>query len=247
MSNNYFACNLYWLIENKIIGSTLNNYKPVTDNYKYIEGLISLYFKSTGKDKFEQDSDIDEFVKWVTEYRKLTTRYAKFVMNHDVDLFSPSLAELDKSVVDSIVGRNAKVISESASTLNRLNSRLIQRDDKTYIDNFSTLIIPASKKIMTIITQNPYYINPKLDYSLIHREGYDINIGMYGFDDDINKDEKIDELRRIKEELGCGRLYIEEEGKDYYSLFKASHLPRKSKIKTNIYKNRGYIHKNRSV
>lgn len=232
MSTNYFQTNLYYIIENKIKGQTLGNYKPVSSSHNYIDGLHSLYANSIGKeDKFKSDQDIDDFVDWVAKYRNLTARYARFVKSHNIDLNDSRLAELDKSIIDSIVGRKAKIISEDASTLLRLNTKIVQKNKKTYIDNHSILIFPYNKNITKIITQNPYYSNPKLDYLMINKEGYDIYIGMYGYEDDKDKNKKIEMLDKLRHELGYGRLYIEKERDEYYSLFKAITTPRKSKVK----------------
>ena len=233
MSNEYFAANIYWLIETKVLKQLNQKKLPFAYSYEYIEGLYSLYRKSRGKGQaLKTDQAIDDFIDWIIEYRNLTEKYAMFVNSHNIDLNSKETAELNKSIMDSIVGIEARVISPYAYTLNREVSNIVQKDKHTYIDNFKTLVMPCDEDITTIITQNPYYINPNLNYNIMRKdEGYNIGIGVYGYEDDLDKEEKLESLKRLAKELGYGRLYTEEEGKSYFSLFKAVGTPKDSKIK----------------
>lgn len=167
-------------------------------NKKYLLELYNQYKNSTGMK--DDNINFSDFENWLYRYNYLIDEYMDYEEEYGYKLDSPTLAEVDKGYMDSIAFDPMIIISPYADTFFLKPSKLVRLDDQTLIMIDGELLKPEG--IDTFITQNPY--NPLLIQSwdkMHYADGFNIGVGVYGYLDDKDKDDKLKMLADLYESL----------------------------------------------
>lgn len=177
----------------------INRRKISIDYFRY---LLKKYCLNNGIIYNKNNISPEEFITWVNEYKKTTKEYADFLTSYDIDLNSPSLAEVGKGMIDSIIGPEAIEVSDFSESLKR--PKIILKDAK------KGLIIQEDKRILTLddldikrlITQNPNGYSEIDDFvTLAKRLNENITFGVYGSFSDKDIEEKNNMIKKLLESI----------------------------------------------
>jgi len=182
----------------------------------YYNKLFETFLAKYGT-KYSEEIDYilkEEFYDWISDYKKLTNEYKLYLKNYiGIDLNNPFLAELDKGYADTVIEKNALMISPYAYT-NFLKNYSMRLDKNNKI-----ILLNPDKKIYNnidiVISHNPYTKKTIDKIKKIALE-YNIILGMYGNLYDQDKTEKINSLKILLNEIKDGEIDYNEKDDNYF-------------------------------
>jgi len=188
---------------------------------KYILLLYKQYCDSIGKqyDKFNILTDT-EFIAYVSLLTKRTIDYGNYLNHLGLYFNSETTIELNKGKYDSLGKELVTIVSPFAETLNCQNSELL------FYDSNPIVIIGTSvfsiDNCDLFMTHNPTVRHSISDIALLHNNGENVCIGIYGKISDKDRDAKLQMLEDCATKMSDGiGFYYDTEGDNYYSCIKS--------------------------
>ena len=186
------------------------------------------------------DEFLSEFYEWIIEYKKIGDEYLEFLNYLDFNYEDSRCVEFGKGKFDSLViPFKTKIITKDKSIKGVNQDRIINGSLKVCYsepllieDNKVDILSNKVFDIHTFITQNPTSVNKILGLEDLHNSGfYNIILGIYGNNNDKNKNDKINLLKKIKERLN------DLDYKDEYASFNGNYYYAIGSLRKRLYKN----------
>lgn len=215
---------------------TVNAFKP--DNYT--ENLLQQFQNAYGihlnniNDLFTP-TFFNSFDRWLIDREQAGTEYISLLDRLGLDFDSVNCIEFGKGQCDSVVKMcNTRIITPYTEGLEHFNKRVLKIDNYYAINGLFTIVTNDHYYVITgkkVMTQNVYSESELLGWESIHNYGDDIIVGAYGSVYDRDKEQKINELKKIKDKLE--KRYIEkyDVNGDTYCYVVASKTKKRKKIK----------------
>ena len=185
---------------------SINEYLNILiEQFKYANNLKKVDFNSS-----EFKSELDD---WMKKRKSIGNNYKEILDYMDLDYDYPTTVEIGKGFIDSVVLGNGKTTIITPYT-NRMDKRKGNTIIKGTIKSVSKYnrnksIAKEMPWFNNFMTQNPYINQDTEAFILMHESYlYDIILGVYGSTFDKDKKQKINQLKKIKENLE--RNYKEE-------------------------------------
>lgn len=192
----------------------------------YYHKLFSLFVKAKGikRKELKQNRNLltKEFYNWIPIYMEQSSEYRNYLINYmGLDLNDPYLMELDKGYIDSVIDKNAIMVSKYAFTKGNENSMLVF-DDRDNIMLMKNKGIYSIDNIDTIMTHNPYSLEEiKRVEKTINNFNKEIILGVYGNINDYDRKTKINHLKKVRDSIpNIEYDYNEKEDNYFYVLTK---------------------------
>lgn len=192
----------------------------------YYHKLFSLFLKAKGikRNELKQNRNLltKEFYNWIPIYMEQSSEYRNYLINYmGLDLNDPYLMELDKGYIDSVIDKNAIMVSNYAFTKGNENSMLVF-DDRDNIMMMKNKGIYSIDNIEMIMTHNPYSLEEiKRVEKTINNFNKKIILGVYGNINDYDRKTKINHLKKVRDSIpNIEYDYNEREDNYFYVLTK---------------------------
>ena len=182
-----------------------------------------------------------DFKNWLESRQKIGENYLKFLTSLNLNIDNPFCAEVGKTWYDSLVlPYRTSIMTPYTEGFNLKSSKVIPGKFEV-VSGLPFLERKDGKQLMipnvltsTYMTQNPYTSECIFDWEDLHNSGIArIIVGYYGNTFDKDKEEKLKQLKDLKEKL-IGQYFIEydELGDTYYSVVASCNSKTKVKTKT---------------
>ena len=192
----------------------------------YYHKLFSLFLKAKGikRNELKQNRNLltKEFYNWIPIYMEQSSEYRNYLINYmGLDLNDPYLMELDKGYIDSVIDKNAIMVSNYAFTKGNENSMLVF-DGRDNIMMMKNKGIYSIDNIEMIMTHNPYSLEEiKRVEKTINNFNKKIILGVYGNINDYDRKTKINHLKKVRDSIpNIEYDYNEREDNYFYVLTK---------------------------
>lgn len=192
----------------------------------YYHKLFSLFLKAKGikRNELKQNRNLltKEFYNWIPIYMEQSSEYRNYLINYmGLDLNDPYLMELDKGYIDSVIDKNAIMVSNYAFTKGNENSMLVF-DDRDNIMMMKNKGFYSIDNIEMIMTHNPYSLEEiKRVEKTINNFNKKIILGVYGNINDYDRKTKINHLKKVRDSIpNIEYDYNEREDNYFYVLTK---------------------------
>lgn len=156
---------------------------------------------------------LNTFDRWLIEREQQGIEYTLLLDKLGLNFDSFDCIEFGKGQCDSVVKNfNTRIFTPYTEGLEYLNKRVV-KIDRYYADEIGifTTVINGHYYVVsgqTVMTQNVYQKNELKDWDSLHHISNDIIVGAYGSVYDRDKEEKINELKKLRDKLD--RKHIEE-------------------------------------
>ena len=184
--------------------------RQIDEREIYVSNLTNQFIKSIGKSDIDINSKElwSEFNEWLNERKKIAKEYKTILDFLELDYNTNKTAEIGKGVFDTIVSNNnlTTIITPYTYYFDpQKRKNIIKGNLKIVSEKYPRKDISMERKIDDIncfITQNPY---TKKDIEIFNQlysfYKYNIIIGIYGKNDDKDKEIKIIKLKELKEKI----------------------------------------------
>lgn len=196
---------------------------------EYIQKLIQQYINSQGIKNIDINSIKfkQEFVMWIDEMQKIKEGYIKLLEKNKIPYNSTEMVEIGKGKYDSIVLNNGSTIMLTPYLKEKGNNplclyRFTVKNNKpaVILNNGNIKNVP----LKNIMIHNPYDESDICDFEkMFNNETCDITIGIYGKNEDKDKNQKIKLLENFKKELYLNFKQDGYESKGNYYYILTSH------------------------
>lgn len=218
----------------KNLNALLKNDLEATKN------LLRQFKEANGINKGVSVTALD-FTNWLEKRQEIGLEYLNFLLSMNVSFDNPFCAEVGKTCCDSLVlPYRTSIMTPYTEGFNLKYSKVIPGKFEV-VSGLPFLERKDGKQLMipnvltsTYMTQNPYTSECIFDWEDLHNSGIArIIVGYYGNTFDKDKEEKLKQLKDLKEKL-IGEYFIEydELGDTYYSVVASCNSKTKVKTKT---------------
>lgn len=188
--------------------------------------------------QFIESGSKDDFFNWLKKIEINLERYYLLLKYMDLD-FAKSIIELNKGSYNNIakvIEKNKKIIEISPYADTISSKKAIPIKGKIIVNETPSIISMKNEKIDFIIKNEIYLIDlplsmgEKITIEALIAFKKDLYVGIYGSNDDINKQIKLKQLNDLKVRINCFNtsLEIREENISIYDSY-ASIIKIKSK------------------
>lgn len=184
---------------------------------EYFRLLFEQFKKATGTDVIDLNSRSfsSEFVEWIGNRDKEGNNYLELLKYMKLYNFADEdTIEVGKGCFDSVVKNYATTIVTpyTSGLIPSRNKRIIEANFKVYDsipvlvnydeDGFRKVRTLGPNVFLTFMTQNPYYSALLNNWETLHNSGNDaIIVGVYGGNDDKNREGTLKFLRNFRDKL----------------------------------------------
>lgn len=138
------------------------------------------------------------FIEWILNNYKRLKIYRDYLEYMEID-FRSNVAELNKGKYDSILNNDNMIISPFGDTLGKdISELLFHNEQPIIISNCSILNV---NNIDLFITHNPYNNNYFRGMDKLHNIGYSIVFGVFGDLSDLDKKDKLNDIKYLEKNL----------------------------------------------
>ena len=172
--------------------------------------------KGYKKTHLESKEYLDELAFWLYDLKKQSKEYLEFGLFNGINLADGDFIEINKGKFDTL-RKGENIISPFASTLNLVSKDLVVYQGEPLIISGSK--IKKGQVVDTYCTHNPYNIYYFNNLDELHNNGYMVCFGMFGKNEDKNKQSKVKFIQGVAENMGNDFIFAyETDRENYYSV-----------------------------
>lgn len=192
---------------------------------KYIKNLMQQFINSKGIKNIDINSRMfkQEFVMWIDEMNNLSEGYIQLLNLMGIPYDNSEMVEIGKGKYDSVVLNNGSTILLTPYITEKVNNPICNYEF-TVSDKKPAVVKDGKSRILSIqniMTHNPYTEADIYNWEQLHNnDSCQVTIGIYGKNNDKDKNSKIKLLEQFKKELyiGFNEDNYEANGNYYYSI-----------------------------